>query len=472
MKTNINLKRRKFIQNLALFTAGSSFQFQQNSMGLINSAVAATGNYSGISDQKSLVCIYLGGGNDAFNMFIPYENTNYQQYAAIRGALAIPRNQLLPVAGNQHAFHPEMSKVRKLYNNNKVTLISNIGNLIEPLSREQYLAFAAGENTNVRVPPDLFSHSHQTEIAQTNLAPKSGTSQPGWGGLISDLLNQANNNMDISPSFSLAGNNLWQSGIQTQPFSLNSGSVKNFDFGYTPPSSRSTSLTNSWHELLNMNYQNILQQQISGQTTLIEQRVSALAGAVALSDGVIQTPFNNKNSLAAELRMIARLIYARDAEGGLGMQRQLFFVKLGGFDTHDNQLSPHAQRLAILDEALDSFYQTTVELGVADSVTTFTLSEFGRSMARNRGGTDHGWGSYSLVMGDAVDGGKYHGEMPDLTPGGNDDSGTAGRIIPKISIDQYGATLAKWMGVSDSDLLTVFPNLNNFSTKDLGFMTS
>ncbi len=472
MKGNINLKRRKFIQNLSLLAAGSSLQIHQNRLGLFNNALAATGDYSGITDQKSLVCIYLGGGNDAFNMFVPYENTRYQQYAAIRGALAIPRNQLLPVTGNQHGFHPSMAKVRDLYNNQKIALISNVGNLIEPLTREQYLAFARGENPGVNVPSDLFSHSHQTEIAQTNLAPQSGTSHPGWGGLIADLLNLANSNAGLSPSFSLAGNNLWQSGIQTQPFSLNSSNIKQFTFGYTPPSSRSASLTNSWRELSNLNYQNVLQQQIAGVTTLTEQRVNSLAGAVALSDGIIQTSFNDRNSLAAQLRMVARLIYARDAVSGLGMQRQIFFVKLGAFDTHDNQLTPHANLLATLNEALDSFYQTTVELGVADSVTTFTLSEFGRSMARNRGGTDHGWGSYGLVMGDAVDGGKIHGELPDLTPGSNDDSGNAGRIIPKISNDQYGATLAKWMGISDSDLLTVFPNLSHFSAKDLGFMAS
>ncbi len=472
MKANINLKRRKFIQNLSLLAAGSSLQIHQNRLGLFNNALAASGDYSGITDQKSLVCIYLSGGNDAFNMFVPYENTRYQQYAAIRGALAIPRNQLLPVTGDQHSFHPGMAKVRDLYNNQKIALINNVGNLIEPLTREQFLAFASGENVGVNVPPDLFSHSHQTEIAQTNLAPQSGTSRPGWGGLIADLLNPANSNSGLSPSFSLSGNNLWQSGNLTQPFSLNSNSVKQFTFGYTAPSSRSTSLTNSWLETLNLNYQNRLQQQIGKITTLTEQRVNALAGAVTLSDGIIQTPFNNKNNLAAQLRMIARLIYARDAVGGLGMQRQVFFAKLDAFDTHDNQLTPHANLLSMLDEALHSFYQTTVELGVADSVTTFTLSEFGRSMARNRGGTDHGWGSYSLVMGDAVDGGKIHGELPDLTPGGNDDSGSAGRIIPKISIDQYGATLAKWMGISDSDLLNVFPNLGNFTVKDLGFMQS
>ena len=470
MNRKINFNRRKFFQQLAILAGSSSLLFRQNNLGLISSAQAASSNYSNISDHKSLVCIFLGGGNDAFNMFIPYENSNYQQYANIRGALAIPQNKLLPVAGNQHGFHPSMPQVRDLYDQKKIALISNIGNLIQPITRDEYLAHVQGENIGIAVPPDLFSHSHQAKFAQTNLSSQSDTSRPGWGGLMADLLIHANSNINISPSFSLAGNNLWQSGIHTQPFSLNTAGIKNFEFGYTPPSVRNMSLINSWQQVLNLNYSHALQKQIAELTTRTDQRVNALETALILSEDIIHTPYNNKNSLAAQLRMIARLIYARNAAGGLGMKRQIFFARLGAFDTHDNQLRPHASLLSTLNEALQSFYQTTVELGVADSVTTFTLSEFGRSMTRNRGGTDHGWGSYSLVMGDAVDGGKIYGELPDLTPGSPDDSGTGGRIIPKISIDQYGASLAKWMAISDTDLLSVFSNLGNFSTRDLGFM--
>jgi uncharacterized protein (DUF1501 family) len=288
---------------------------------------------------------------------------------------------------------------------------------------------------------------------------------------MADLLIQANSNQDVSPTFSLAGNNLWQSGIHTQPFSLNSSSVKNFSFNYSPPAARGTSLINSWREILNLKYSHALQQHAASLTTSTEQRVDALGSSLALSNGIIQTPYNNKNSLASQLRMIARLIYARNEVGGLGMNRQIFFAKLGAFDTHGNQLTPHANLLAILNEALDSFYKTTVELGVAESVTTFTLSEFGRSMTRNRGGTDHGWGGHNLVMGAAVDGGNIHGDLPDLTPGSINDSGDGGRPIPTISIDQYGATLAKWMGITDTDLSAIFPNLNNFAVRDLGFMS-
>jgi uncharacterized protein (DUF1501 family) len=322
------------------------------------------------------------------------------------------------------------------------------------------------------VPPDLFSHSHQTEFSQTNLAPQSGISHPGWGGLMADLLRQANLDPDISPAFSLAGNNLWQSGNQTQPFNLASHGVTQFKFPYTEPASRAASLVDSWHEISNLSYPHILQNHLAGLTSNTEQRVNELAGTLAQSEGNIQTPYNSKNSLSAQLRMIARLIYARNIDGGLGMNRQIFFAQLGSFDTHSDQLDSHANLLATLNEALDSFYQTTVELGVADSVTTFTSSEFGRSMSVNGDGTDHGWGGHNLVMGGAVDGGMIYGELPDLTPGGVDDSGNAGRPIPKISVDQYGATLAKWMGINDSDLLAIFPNLSNFSNLDLGFMKS
>ncbi len=472
MKLQTNLKRRKFFKQLALLAGSSSLLMQQNNLGIIKNALAMPGNYAGISDHKSLICIFLGGGNDAFNMFIPYESAGYQNYAGIRGSLAIPRNELHPVTGNQHAFHPSMAQVRDLYDQNKIALISNVGNLIEPITREEFLAFSRGGSTGIQVPPDLFSHSHQSEISQTNRAPQSGISHPGWGGLMADLLVQANSNPDISPTFSLAGNNLWQSGIHTQPFSLNSNAVKKFEFPYTTPRGRATSLTDSWHEILNLNYSHSLQQHIAGLTTNTEQRVDALSAALALSEGNIQTPYNNRNSLASQLRMIARLIYARNTTGGLGMKRQIFFAKLGAFDTHTEQLAPHANLMTILNEALDSFYKTTVELGVADSVTTFTLSEFGRSMSINGEGTDHGWGSYNLVMGDAVDGGKIHGDLPDLTPGSIDDSGDGGRAIPKISVDQYGATLGKWMGLDQSDLDIIFPNLTNFPIHDLGFMNT
>lgn len=470
MKPQINQKRRKFFQQMTVLAGGSSLLMQQNNLGLIKNALAMPGDYAGITDQKSLVCIFLGGGNDAFNMFVPYENSSYQHYTGIRGNLAIPHQDLHPVTGDQHAFHPSMPQIRDLYNQNKIALVSNVGNLFQPLTREQYLAFVDGENTSIQVPPDLFSHSHQSEISQTNLPPQVGISHPGWGGLMADLLMQANSNQDIAPTFSLAGNNLWQSGIHTQPFSINSNVINNFDFQYSPPAARGISLINSWREISNLNYPHILQQHAAGLTTRTEQRIDALRAAVALSEGNIQTPYNNRNSLASELRMIARLIYARSAVGGLGMNRQIFFVNLGAFDTHGNQLAPHANLLTILNEALDSFYKTTVELGVAESVTTFTMSEFGRSMTRNRGGTDHGWGGHNLVMGAAVDGGMIHGDLPDLTPGSLDDSGDGGRTIPTISIDQYGATLAKWMGISDTDLSVIFPNLDNFPNKDLGFM--
>lgn len=470
MKSQVNQKRRKFIKQMAILAGSSSLLMQQNNLGLIRNALAATGNYADISDQRSLVCIFLNGGNDAFNMFIPYETTSYQHYADIRGNLAIPHDELHPVIGEQHAFHPSMPQVQELYDQNKVALISNVGNLIEPLTREQFLAYASGENTSIQVPPSLFSHNHQSEFAQTNLPPQLGISHPGWGGLIADLVRQANIDPEISPSFSLSGNNLWQSGNQTQPFSLASDGVIPFRFPYITPASRAASLVNSWHEISNLSYPHVLQNHLANLTTNTEQRVNDLANALALSEGVIQTPYNHRNSLASQLRMIARLIYARNIEGGLGMNRQLFFAQLDGFDNHSDQLDSHANLLSMLNEALGSFYETTVELGVADSVTTFTNSEFGRSMSINGDGTDHGWGGHNLVMGGAVGGGMFYGDLPDLTPGSIDDSGNAGRPIPKISVDQYGATLAKWMGIYDSDLMSIYPNLANFPIQDLGFM--
>lgn len=470
MKRHINQQRRKFCKQVSILAGGSTILAQHSNLGLINNAMALTSPYADLTDQKSLVCIILSGGNDAFNMFVPYETDSYQHYASIRNNLAIPKNTLHPVSGEQHAFHPSMPDVRDLYDQNKLALLSNVGNLIQPVTREELLAYNNGENNGIQIPPVLFSHSHQAEIAQTNRAPQAGISHPGWGGLMSDLLRHANTDPNISPSFSLVGNNLWQSGAQTQPFSIASSGVKSFQIPYIEPLGRRNSMIDSWHEILNLNHPHILQRHVADLTNNTEQRINALSSALAQSENSIQTPYNIKNDLASQLRMIARLIYARNTTGGLGMNRQIFLARLGAFDTHGNQLIPHANLLAILNEALDSFYKTTVELDLADSVTTFTNTEFGRSMTVNGDGTDHGWGGHNLIMGGAVGGGKVYGDLPDLSPGGVDDAGDSGRMIPKISNDQYGATLAKWMGINESDLFRIFPNLSNFSNHNLGFL--
>ncbi len=465
MPNSTDQTRRDFLKKITIMAGGTTLLATQSKLQMINSALAA--DYSGVQDYKSLVCIFLAGGNDSLNMFPPYETAAYQNYQNVRQRLTIPRDQLLPISDNSRAFHPSMGAVRDLYDQSRLCVLGNVGNLLQPLSRAQYLAAEAGDSS-IRAPQGLFSHSHQQEIWQTNRTPAVST-PPGWGGLLADLLNSANGTSELPPTTSLTGNNPWQTGQSTQPFKINSSGIRNFEHlrQGTWPAWQSSRI-DTWEDILALNRNHVLEQQAASSFLTTQRRIALLQEALS-SAPEIQTvyPATNVNNLADNLRMVARLISAREA---LGLKRQIFFIQYGPWDTHGDQLSAHANLLATLNEAMNVFYQTTIELGVADSVTTFTASEFGRTATSNGDGTDHGWGGDQLIMGGAVKGGQVHGVLPDITPGSIDDSGNAGRVIPAIAVDQYGATLAKWMGVADNDLNALFPNLNQFALRDLGFM--
>lgn len=461
-----DLHRRRFLQKLTLLAGGSTLLATQSKLQLIKSALAAQ-DYSGINDHKSLVCIYLAGGNDGFNMFVPHQTTKYNHYKDIRQALAIPQSDVLPVNASDYGFHPSMNETRNLYNQNKLALVSNIGNLFQPLTRTQYKENVAGD-TSILVPPSLFSHSHQSEIWQTNRTPEVGSTPPGWAGLLTDILASANQAANLPASTSLSGTNLWQSGIETQPLRVGAQGLRDFEYlsddSWPPHQPHRAQL---WNEILNLQRQHVLEKQSAESFLSTQSRIAELEGALT-NVAPITTIYPEDNSLANKLKMVARLIAARE---DLGLKRQVFFVRAGSWDTHGNQAASHASLLAGLNDALAAFYETTEELGKTNTVTTFTASEFGRSSTSNGDGTDHGWGGHQLVMGGAVKGAQVHGTLPDISPGGIDDSDDAGRLIPTISVDQYGATLAKWMGVEDSDLNAIFPNLSQFNTRDIGFMT-
>ena len=479
MNTKTNLNRRHFLQNLALFTAGSSLLSSFDELQLIKSALAAT-NYSGLSGHKSLVCVFLFGGNDALNTLVPYTNAEYQKYAAVRQNMAISRNQLLPISGNNFGLHPSLKDLRTLFNENKLAIASNIGSLFEPISRDAYLDYVEGNNRGLNIPPDLFSHSHQQEFWQTNMASGAGNMNPGWGGLIADHLLTANSNPEVPAAFSLSGNNLWQMGENTRPFGIRAGQ-KIADFNHLNGSSWprwEAARTTAWNSILDLPRSHALEAHSQDSFQDTQERANLLRNATEQAP-TLQTPFDTKNSLAKQLRSIAELIAIRES---LGMKRQIFFASAGGWDTHSNQLSKHSGLLSKLNNALFSFQRTLGELGVEESVTTFTASEFGRTLTSNGDGTDHAFSTDYMVMGGAVDGGKIHGERiqySDVAEGEHwgqklfspQDVGS-GRFIPKYSTEQYGATLAKWMGINATDLNSIFPNLTNFPNADLGFMKS
>lgn len=490
MKTKINQNRRSFLQNFATLAGSSALLSSYGGLQLIQSAVAAPGNYAGLTDYKSLVGVFLPGGNDAFNTFIPNTDVEYQKYAAVRQSMTIDRGDLHSIAGGSHGFHPSLSGLRDLYDNNKLAVVQNVGNLFQPITREEFFDHT-DNHASLNVPPDLFAHDHQQETWHTSLAPEAGTIHPGWGGRMTDLLASANTYPDVPPAYTIAGNNLWQSSesVSSRAFSLENKAPIVIDrfqrFSHLDGQSTYHDLQRpdralAWKEVINLPQTDPLQVQVAAAFLDTRRRVDLLRDALDQAPAITTTPYNDRNGLARQLRAVAQMIAVREV---LGLKRQTFFVSLGSFDTHGDQIANHARLLATLDEALTSFQQTLVDLSVDEnSVTTFTASEFGRSLTSNGTGTDHAWATDYMVMGGAVDGGKIHGdpmEYSGVAEGthkgeklfGPQDVGS-GRFIPAYSTDQYGATLSNWMGVTGSDMNTIFPNLENFAVKDLGFMES
>ncbi len=453
--------RRRFLKQFALTSLSGTLLGSHAQLKLMSTALAA-GNISDSDDYKSLVCVFLYGGNDSFNMIVPNTTGAHQQYSSIRQALAIPKSQLISLDNLDYGMHPSCGELAALFNSGKLAVLANSGNLAAPTTRHQI------QNQTALLPPELFSHNDQQEYAQTGMPPATGTSNSGWGGRMADLLQDANAGANLPPSFTLNGNNLWQPGAITNPLSVSPwGEVPGFKYFENDSwPVWEPSRTAAWEAIQNQAQTHILLQQIATDTLrtrdLLAELSSALAGAP-----IINTAFNSQSYLAQQLKTVAQLISVRQQ---LGLKRQIFFVAAGGFDTHSAQNDSQPTLLGGLSNALNSFYQATVELGISQSVTTFTNSEFGRTLTSNGDGTDHAWGAHQMVIGGSVAGGKTFGTFPDLTLDGPDDMYDDGRIIPTTSTDQYAATLGKWMGLGESDLLDVLPNLHRFSNQDIGFL--
>lgn len=426
--------------------------------------IAAAAPLSG--DYKALVCVFLYGGNDSNNVLVP-RGTDYAAYAAARTNLALPQATLLPITplsgsdGRSWGFHPSLPGLRNLFTQQRLALVSNVGPLVAPVTRAEYLAGTAA------LPPQLFSHSDQTVHWQTGLPDQPV--RTGWGGRVADLMHSLNGTAEVSMSMSLAGNNTFQVGNAITQYQLSpEGSIglgwyyDGDEWNHPPSTAIRQLMERSYGNHFQQGYRNVFQRALD-QDRLLS---GALEGAPAL-----QTAFPDTD-LGRQMQMIARLISIRET---LGLRRQVFFCAAGGYDTHDGQIGAqaevgaHAELLTELDGALSSFYAATTELGVASDVTSFTASDFGRTYISNGGGSDHGWGAHHFVVGGAVTGGRIYGDVPTLAVDGPDDSGD-GRWIPTISVDEYSATLARWFGVAPSDLPLVLPNLGRFGTPDLGFM--
>jgi uncharacterized protein (DUF1501 family) len=447
------MSRRDFLRNTCCTAAAGMAAANFSRLGLIN-AMAQTS-----SDYKALVCVFLFGGNDANNLIVPLNATDYTNYAKIRANLALAQGNLLPVTppsvGLPFGFHPRFAELRSLFNSKQAAVLANVGTLIRPTTRAQ---FRGGQ---VAVPENLFSHSDQQQQMQTAALNQFG--EVGWGGRLADKM-QAIYGGNFPMMISLSGTTVFAEGLSARPIeaSGNPTQALNGFNGSTEDNARMGAL----QSLLTFDTGLSLIQSASSVTSNALQDTRTLANALA-SGTALATPFPN-SYLGGQLKQVAKIIQVRSA---LGLQRQIFFVSTGGFDTHSDQLPQQDSLFRDISQSMNAFYQATVEMGVGPQVTTFTMSDFGRTFQPDTtAGTDHAWGSHHMIVGGAVKGGDMYGTFPTLALSGPDDASDEGRWIPTTSLDQYGATLAQWFGVAPADLPSIFPNLPNFSNPTLSFV--
>ena len=451
------LTRRRFLQRMlggaAALPAGLALG------GLPRLAEAAP---AGARDYRALVCLYLHGGNDSFNMVVPRSGPGYRRYAASRGNLAVARDSLLPIEpataqADDYGLHPALAPLLDHFERGDLAVVANVGMLPRPMTAEEARRYPA------ELPPQLFSHSDQAAQWQTGLPWHSNGL--GWGGRMMDLLQPLNQDFDLPPAITLADESLFLVGEDVVQYNLSPWGPEGLEVlgeGEDDP------VAAAFLALLRRPRRNLLERQfvrVQRRAVDIYERISSL-----LDDQEdLATEFPDSD-LGEQLAMVARVIAARgrlDQPAG----RQLFFVAAGGWDTHDAQNQDQPVLYGDLAACMSAFQQAMDEIGARDAVTLFTASEFGRTLTSNGDGTDHGWGGHHLVLGGAVAGGEIHGEMPELTIGGPLDV-DGGRLVPTIAQAQYSATLAGWFGLDEDQLLALFPHLERFERIDLGFMNA
>lgn len=428
------------------------------------------------NDYRALVCVFLYGGNDSLNFIVPRDVPAHATYAATRGSIAVPRSELVSLtptaSGAAYGLHPgvvtgasnpphaSMTALATLFNQpgSPLAIVANTGPLLYPTTKTQY------NNESVALPPQLFSHDDQSAWWQTPTA--NSFDRIGWGGILADRFGISNPNQNLAMTISTDGDNVYQTAADVVPYFVSAWGVNridNINLTWSEPTARRDAL----YQLLNGPLGNPLERTYATgfkrTVSNYEQVISALQPSETTFDTIFGADDAIDDDLTRQLKMVARLISARDT---LQMTRQIFFVGLGGFDTHDSQASAHPGLLAAIANGLTKFYQATQQMGIANQVTSFTASEFGRTLTNNGDGTDHGWGGHHLVIGGAVNGGRFFGRFPSLaTSTSNPDDAGWGQIIPTTSVDQYAWTLARWYGLPDDagGRGLVFPNVTRFT---------
>ncbi len=506
--------RRTFIRQALCATVGTAALTNTiRDLRFINAAMAQS---SGITDYKALVCIFLNGGNDSNNLFIPTLAGEYANYATIRTpVLAIPNTDgsgatalaLNPLSSDGHSYgiHPACPELQALFNAGKMAPVFNVGTLVYPVTKAQYTA------NSVPLPPQLFSHADQQVQWQTSIPDQPPAT--GWGGRCADLLDTYNphngNTSVLSMCITLAGSNTFEVGGTVQQYSVSSSGVVSLNSALGPSAAqaaRATTLNNILgidavqQNMLTSNYSLALEHALAsgtGLTTALNASPMSTywKSAFPTTITVPNAGGSFTSSLMSQLKMVAEIIEAgyraSTSSSGLGMKRQIFFVQVGGYDLHTGQTSnagsttinnskviigAQANLFAELSQSINAFQGAMTQIGTTygdpafdQRVTSFTVSDFGRTFPSNMLGSDHGWGSHHMVVGGAVQGQRTYGTWPTLTVGGPDDTST-GRWIPTTAVDQYAATMAKWFGVDSTHMPTVFPNLGRFASPYLGFL--
>ncbi len=446
--------RREFLKDTVKSVAALGAMGAMAKFGEIN-AFASTG-----SGYQALVCVFLAGGNDGHNTVIPLttsvqNNQGYGLYRAGRGPLALPSASLLPIANGNDSYglHPSMPEMQGLYNTGKAAVLANVGMLVAPTNRSVF-----NGNNSAALPSQLFSHSDQS--SQWQSAIPNGIAATGWGGRMADALQSQNGGAIFPPITTTSSCGLFCTGGATFPASVPPTGVASLNVVHNAPAAAA-----GMQQLLT--FDNGLQLVQSGNAILTRANTYANTMNSMLGSVNLTTKFPAGNPLAAQLQTVAKVMSLRNQ---LGLTRQIFFCQLGGFDTHSGQAAAQQLLLQQLSQAVAAFYAATQELMVEQSVTTFTASEFGRTLSPSgTDGSDHAWGSHHFVIGGGVQGGKFYGTFPSLQLGAanQQDANGRGTLIPTTAVAQYGATLAQWFGVQSTDLQSVFPNIGNFGSNPL-----
>lgn len=485
MSRKRNISRRQFLGEASCAAIGSTtFLSTALNLGLLNTAAARPHIVDDPQDYKAIVCILLAGGADSHNILMPTAADPYADYLATRTSLALTKTDGINLGSNPlyynysiplispgmidsgYGIHGGMTRVRDLFSGGNLAFLANIGTLIEPIANKVIY----GDGTK-QLPLGLYSHSDQ--IMQWQTSVPQDRSAVGVGGRIADVLNDAQSIPEVSMNISLDGKNRFQSGNQVLEYSIsNSATQDNVGFEGLPSWYSNGGFLNQTKEvavknMVEQSYSNLFHKTYSGLTKQTVEAIEIFKNALGKAPA-INTVFSD-TTLSKDLLMMAKVMSVRNE---LGKNRQIFFTTFGGWDHHDNVIGSQSGMLPVLSNALGEFYESLEELGLQNKVTTFTISDFARTLTSNGNGSDHAWGGNQIIMGGAIDGGKIYGNYPSLALNSDFNLSDRGRMLPTTSVDELYASLALWFGVAKADLSYILPNISNFYTPPVGDITT